>query len=58
MGIGEQTFYQYKKKFQGIGLAQVRRLRILEENNRKLRQMVAALSLGERLLKGVLRRDP
>ena len=36
MGIAEQTFYRWKKKFQGMGVAEVRRLRILEEENRKL----------------------
>ncbi len=36
MGISEQTFYRWKKKFSGMGVAEVRRLRILEEENRKL----------------------
>ena len=39
MGNSEQTFYRKKKKFQGMGVAEVRRLRILEEENRKLRQL-------------------
>lgn len=38
MGIAEQTFYRWKKKFAGMGVAEVRRLRILEEENRKLKQ--------------------
>ena len=38
MGIAEQTFYRWKKKFAGIGVAEVRRLKVLEEENRKLRQ--------------------
>ena len=40
MGISEQTFYRWKKRFQGMGVAEVGRLRILEEN-RKLKQLVA-----------------
>jgi len=38
MGIAEQTFYRWKKKFAGMGVAEVRRLKVLEEENRKLRQ--------------------
>ena len=37
MNVSEQTFYRCKKKFQGMGVAEVRRLRILEEENRKPR---------------------
>ena len=47
IGISEQTFYRLKKKFQGMGVAEVRRLRILEEENRKLNQLVADLSLDK-----------
>ena len=36
MGISEQTFYHWKKRFQGMGVAEVCRLRVLEEENRKL----------------------
>ena len=36
MGISEQTFYRWKKKYVGMGVAKVRRLRVLEEENRKL----------------------
>ena len=39
MGIAEQTFYRWKKKFTGMGVAEVRKLRVLEEENRKLRQL-------------------
>ena len=37
MGISEQTFYRWNKKFQGMRVVEVRRLRVLEEENRKLR---------------------
>jgi putative transposase len=38
LGISEQTFYRWKKRFAGLGIAELRRLRILEEENRKLKQ--------------------
>ena len=47
MGIAEQTFYRWKKKYTGMGVAEVRRLRVLEEENRKLKQLVADLSLDK-----------
>jgi len=56
MGISEQTFYRWKKKFAGIGVAEVRRLRILEEENRKLKQLVTDLSLDKQMLQDVLRK--
>ena len=48
MGIGEQTFYRWKKVYAGMGVEEVRRLRIHEEENRKLKQLVANLSLENR----------
>ena len=56
MGISEQTFYRWKKKYVGMGVAEVRRLRVLEEENRKLKQLVADLSLDKQMLQDVLRR--
>lgn len=50
MGISKQTFYRWKKKLQGMGVAEVRRLRVLEEENRKLKQLVADLSLDKQML--------
>ena len=58
MGISEQTFYRWRKKFQGTGVAEVRRLRVVEEENRKLRQLVADLSLDKQMLQDVLRKKP
>jgi putative transposase len=58
MGIAEQTFYRWKKKFAGMGVAEVRRLRVLEEENRKLKQLVADLSLDKQMLQDVLRKKP
>ena len=56
MGVAEQTFYRWKKKFLGMGVGEVRRLKVLEEENRKLRQLVADLSLDKQMLQDVLRK--
>lgn len=56
MGIAEQTFYRWKKKYAGMGIPEVRRLRILEEENKKLKQLVADLSLDKQMLQDVLRK--
>ena len=56
MGIAEQTFYRWKKKFAGMGVAEVRRLRILEEENHKLTQLVADLCVDKQMLQDVLRK--
>ena len=54
MGISEQTFYRWKKKYAGLGVAELRRLKQLEEENRKLKQLVADLSLDKRMLQDVV----
>ena len=56
MGITEQTFYRWKKKYAGLGVADVRRLKQLEEENRKLKQLVADLSLDKSMLQDVLKK--
>lgn len=55
MGISEQTFFRWKKKFAGMGVAEVRRLKQLEEENRKLKQLVADLSLDRQILQDALK---
>jgi putative transposase len=45
MEISEQTFYRWKRRYAGMGVAEVRRLKILEEENRKLKQLVAVGSV-------------
>lgn len=54
MGISQATFYAWRKKFGGLGVAELRRLRQLEEENRKLKQLVADLSLDKAMLQDVL----
>jgi putative transposase len=56
MGISEATFYVWKKKYGGLGVAEVRRLKQLEEENRRLKRMVADLSLDKQMLQDVLSR--
>src|SRR3954453_10445566 len=41
LGISEQTFYRWKRKFAGMGIAELRRLRQVEDENRRLKQLVA-----------------
>jgi putative transposase len=54
MGTTEQTDYRWKKKYGRLGLSEVRRLKQLEEENRKLKQMVADLSLDKPMRQEVL----
>jgi len=54
MGISEQTFYRWKKKFGGLGTSELRRLKQLEEENRRLKKLVADLSLDKVMLQDVL----
>ena len=54
MGITQATFYRWKKKFAGMGVAELRRLRQLEEENKKLKQLVADISLDKAMLQDVL----
>jgi putative transposase len=54
MGISEQTFYRWKKKYGGLGPSELRKLKQLEEENRRLKQMVADLSLDKHMLQEVL----
>ncbi len=58
LGVTEQTFYRWKKKYVGMGVAEIRRLKQLEEENRKLKQLVADLSLDKQMLQDVLRKNP
>jgi putative transposase len=54
--ICEQTFYRWKKLYSGLGSSELRRLKQLEEENHRLKQMVADLSLDKHMLQDVLSR--
>ncbi len=54
LGVTEQTFYRWKRRFAGMGVAELRRLRQLEEENKKLKQVVADLTLDKAMLQEVI----
>ena len=54
MGVSEPTFYRWKKQFVGMGVTEIRRLKQLEEENGKLKRIVADLSLDKAMLQDVL----
>jgi putative transposase len=56
MAVSEATFYRWKKKFAGMGVAEIRRLKQLEEENLKLKRLVADLSLDKTMLQDALQR--
>ena len=56
MGISEPTFYRWKKQFAGMGLPEIRRLKQLEDENAKLKKLVADLTLDRAMLQDVLKR--
>ena len=58
MGISDATFYKWKKKYSGLGPSELRRLKQLEEENAKLKRLVADLSLDKAMLQDVLKRKP
>jgi len=56
MGVSEQSFYRWKRKYTGMGVAELRRLKQLEEENRKLKKIVADLLLDKQMLQDVLKK--
>ncbi|SDB74386.1 putative transposase [Belnapia rosea] len=57
LGVSEPTFYRWKKQFAGMGTVEIRRLKQLEEENAKLKRLVADLSLDKTMLQDVLRKN-
>ena len=55
-GVSEATFYRWKKVYAGMGVAEIRRLKQLEDENGKLKRLVADLSLDKEMLQDALRR--
>ena len=53
-GITEQTFYRWKKQYVGLEVDQVRQLKQLQEENARLKKLVAELSLDKTMLQDVL----
>ena len=55
-GISEQTFYRWRNKYGGLAPSEVRRLRQLEDENGRLKRLVADLTLDKQILQDVLRK--
>lgn len=55
-GVSLKTIYAWRTKYGGLSVSEVARLKQLEEENRKLKQMVAELSLDKHMLQDVLRK--
>jgi len=56
LGVTQTTFYRWKSKFGGMEVSDARRLKTLEDENRRLKQMVADLSLDLQAAKMVIRK--
>lgn len=56
MGISEATFYVWKKKYASLGVAELRQLRQLQEENGRLKRLVADLTLDKQILSEVIRK--
>ena len=54
--INEPTFYSWKSKFGGMSVSELQRLKHLEDENRRLKQLYAELSLEHQVVKEVLRK--
>lgn len=57
IGVSEGTLYVWKSKFGGLEVNEARRLKELEDENRRLKHMVADLSLDREALKAVIRKN-
>ena len=56
LGVSEATFYSWKKKFAHLGVSELRRLRSLEDENSRLKRLVADLTLDKHMLAEALRK--
>ena len=54
LGISSATFYQWRSKYGGMEASDIKRLKDVEEENRRLKQMYADLSLDHRILKDIV----
>ena len=54
MGVSEQTYHRWRKKYAGMGVSELRRLKQLEDENASLKKLVADLSLDKHMLQEVL----
>lgn len=56
LGIAPATFFNWKKKYGGIGVTELKKLRQLEEENHQLKKLVADLSLDKQMLQDVIKK--
>ena len=54
LGVNKQTFYNWNKKYSGMESQDLKRLKELEDENRKLKQMYAELAMDNKVLKDVI----
>ena len=54
VGVSQNTFYTWRRKYAGMGIAELRRLKQLEKENAQLKRLVADLSLDKHMLKEVI----
>lgn len=57
MGIHQATFYNWKAKYSGFTVNEAKRLRILEDENRRLKHIVADLTLDNQAMKGIISKN-
>jgi putative transposase len=56
LGISEATFYVWKKRYASLGVAELRKLKQLEDENARLKRLVADLTLDKNILQEVIRK--
>lgn len=56
LGVSQATFFNWKKKYGGLGITELRKLRQLEEENAQLKKLVADLSLDKQMLQEVIKK--
>jgi len=57
LGVSEQTLYRWKRKYGGLAVSEARRLRVLEEENARLKRLVAEQALDVQALRDVLAKN-
>ena len=56
-GISEQTFYNWRNKYGGMDISEAKRLKLMQDENRRLKRLVADLSLDNQVLKDLLEKN-
>jgi len=56
LGVSEATYYTWKKKYADLGVAELRKMKVLEDENARLKRIVADLTLDKQILQEVVRK--